>query len=246
MSVGSKQVGSRPWFYIVMAFVALVVALTGFTGTFFVPLAKGRFEAPPVVFVHGALFFAWILLFVIQPSLIRWWSYRPHKILGAVGVVLALAMAWSGVDVMMYAVKRDFAAGGGEEAILPILSTCIAMAVFLGLVLAGAMFRGKVETHKRLMLLATLVVLWPAWFRLRHYFPSLPGPDAWFAVVAADLLMVASILACMVRDRLVLGRIHPVYLWVGSAIIAKHALEWMLQDTPLWRTAAHAVFKLLS
>ncbi len=246
MSEGSKQVGSRPWFYIVMALVALVVALTGFTSTFFVPLAEGRFEAPPVIFVHGALFFAWILLFVIQPSLIRWWGYQLHKTLGVVGVVLALAMAWSGVYVMIYAATRDLAVTGGEVAASSILSTCAAMALFLGLVLAGAMFRGKAETHKRLMLLATLVVLWPAWHRFRHYFPSLPDPHTWLTIVAADLLMVSSILACMVRDRLVLGRIHPVYLWVGSAIIAKHALEWMVDGTPPWRIAAHAVFKLLS
>ncbi len=242
MSEGSKQVGSRPWFYIAMALVALVVALTGFTGTFFVPLAEGRFEAPPVIFVHGALFFAWILLFVIQPSLIRRWSYRSHKTLGVVGVVLALAMAASTVAAGIYAAKRDFAAGGGEAAISSIVGVCTSMAVFLGLVLAGAMFRGKAETHKRLMLLATIAVLWPAWFRFRHYFPSVPWPEVWIADVGVYSLIVA----CMVRDRLVLGRIHPVYLWVGSAIIAKHVLEMMLFDTPPWRTAAHAVFKLLS
>jgi hypothetical protein len=229
---------SRPWFYVAMAGLCLGVALIGFAGTFFAPLAQGRFDAPAVIFVHGGLFFAWLILFVGQPSLIRVQAYSVHKIFGAAGAVMALAMAASGVGVGLFAAERDFAAGGGETAISSLLGVCTAMVMFVLLVGAGVAFRERPETHKRLMLLATLAVLWPAWFRFRHYFPMVPRPEFWFAVVAADSLIVA----CMIRDRLTLGRVHPVFLWVGSAIIADHLIEVLLFDNPAWRTAARALF----
>jgi hypothetical protein len=237
-----RREASRPWFYVAMAGLCLAVALIGFAGTFFAPVAQGRFQAPTVIFVHGGLFFAWVILFVVQPSLIRAQAYGVHKMLGAAGAVMALAMAASGIGVGLYAAERDFAAGGGETAISSLLGICTAMAMFVLLVGAGVALRGRPETHKRLMLLATLAVLWPAWFRFRHYFPAVPHPEFWFAVVAADSLIVA----CMIRDRLVTGRVHPVFLWVGSAIIADHLLEVMLFDNPAWRVAARALFDALT
>jgi hypothetical protein len=228
-------------FYIVMALVALAVALTGFAGTFFIPLGQGRFAAPPIIFIHGGLFFGWILLFVTQPSLIRAGHWRLHQKLGAVGGVIALAMAASGVAVGHYAAKRDLAAGAGEFASSSLVGVCTAMLMFLGLVAAGIAFRRRPEVHKRLMLLATIAVLWPAWFRFRHYFPAVPNPEIWFAVVAADSL----ILVCMIRDRLALGGVHPVYLWVGSGIIIEHAIEVVLFDSPPWRVVSHALMDLL-
>lgn len=48
--------------------------------------------------------------------------------------------------------------------------------MFTGLVAAGLINRRRPEVHKRLMLLATLLILWPAWFRFRHFFPGVPRP----------------------------------------------------------------------
>ena len=232
----------RPRFYIAMALFMLAVALTGFAGTFIAPLGQGRFEAPPIVFIHGGLFFTWVLLFVVQPSLIGRGAYGLHKALGVFGLCLAVAMAASGLGVGVWATTRDLAAGIGDVAVSTLVGTCTAMGLFLGLVIAGVAFRHRPETHKRLMLLATIAVLWPAWFRFRHYFPGVPHPEIVFAVVMADSL----ILICMLRDRLELGRIHPVYLWVGSFIIAEHVLEAALFDSPPWRLVAYGLYDLLS
>ena len=112
---------------------------------------------------------------------------------------------------------------------------------FTALVAAGLLNRHRPEVHKRLMLLATLLVLWPAWFRFRHFFPSVPRPDQWFGVVCADGL----ILLAMLRDRLVLGRVHPVYLWVGTVVIVETATEALLFDSAGWRVVAWAVWGVL-
>ena len=229
------------WFFVAMGGLAAAVALIGFASTFFVPLAQGSFHGSAAIYAHAVATFGWITLFVLQPSLIQAGAYNMHVRTGMFGVVLALAVAVTGIQVGLFAASRDFAAGGGATAISTILGVCTSMTLFLALVGAGVAFRGTPDTHKRLMLLATIVVLWPAWFRFRHYFPDVPRPEIWFALVAADSLIVLAAL----RDQVVLGRVHWVWLYLGPLVIAEQALEVMTFDSPPWRVMAQAVYDLL-
>lgn len=233
--------GANRWFFVTMALLAVAVALTGFATTFFVPLANGRFEAPLIVYAHAIATFSWIGLFLLQPTLIRRDAYDIHVRTGIIGAVIAVTVAVTGLRVGIFASSRDFAAGGGAAAISSFLGVVTSMTMFLSLVGAAIAYRARPETHKRLMLLATIVVLWPAWFRFRHYFPGVPHPEIWFAVVAADTLIVVAAL----RDWLVLGRVHPVWLYAGTAVILEQSLEVIFFDTPLWRAIAQALFNAL-
>ena len=62
----------------------------------------------------------------------------------------------------------------------------------------------------------------------------MPRPDLWFGVVCADSLIVLA----MLRDRPALGRVHPVYLWVGTAVIVETVTEALLFDSAGWRVVA--------
>lgn len=241
MSTATDEARRAHYFFVAMAVLAAIVALIGFASTFFVPMARGSFAGSPAIYVHAVATFGWIALFVLQPSLIRAGAYDIHVRTGVLGAVLALAVAITGVQVGVFAAERDLAAGVGPTAISTIVGVVTGMTMFLALVAAGIAFRAKPDTHKRLMLLATIVVLWPAWFRFRHYFPDVPRPDIWFALVAADSLIVIAAL----RDKLVLGRVHPVWLFVGSLVIIEHTFEALMFDTPAWRAVAQAVFDAL-
>lgn len=241
METAREQLRPGQGFFVVMAVLAAVVALIGFASTFLVPIARGSFAGSPAIFAHAAATFGWIALFVLQPSLIRAGAYDIHVRTGMLGALLAIAVAITGVQVGVFATERDLAAGVGPTAISTILGVVTGMTVFLALVAAGIAFRKNPDTHKRLMLLATIVVLWPAWFRFRHYFPDVPRPDIWFALVAADSLIVIAAL----RDKLALGCVHPVWLFVGSLVIIEHTFEALMFDTPAWRAVAHAVFDVL-
>lgn len=236
-----QDAGGNRWFFVAMALLAAAVALTGFATTFFIPLANGRFEAPAIVYAHAIATFSWIGLFVLQPTLIRRGAYDIHVRTGILGALIAVIVAVTGLGVGVFASARDYAAGGGATAISSFLGVVTSMTMFLGLVGAAIAVRVKAETHKRLMLLATIVVLWPAWFRFRHYFPAMPHPEIWFAVVAADSLIVVAAL----RDFLVLGRVHPVWLYAGTAVILEQSLEVIFFDSPLWRAAAQALYDAL-
>src|SRR3954468_16813865 len=101
------------WFYVVMAMVAVAAVATGFSTTYFIPMAGGTFAGPPVAHVHGLLFMAWIGMMLVQPMLVRQRRSGVHRKLGLIALPLAAAMAISGLGVGMFAVSRDLAAGGG-------------------------------------------------------------------------------------------------------------------------------------
>ncbi|MBY0421916.1 MAG: hypothetical protein K2Q06_06395 [Parvularculaceae bacterium] len=238
MAADQKQSG----YFVGVAAFGLFIAAAGFSKTFFAPLAAGSFKAPLVVYVHGAAAFAFIALFVGQTVLARAGRYDWHVRAGAFGALLAVVVATSAIPVGVYAVKRDLAAGLGDSAMSSLVGVVTSMSLFLALVSAAVALRGKPAYHKRLMLLALFIVLWPAFFRLRHWFPGIPRPEWWLAIAAPYSLIPLS----MARDAFHEGRIHPVWFFVGLPVVAEQTAEAALYDSPAWRAVAAALFGALS
>ncbi|CAN5622848.1 hypothetical protein BH24ACI3_BH24ACI3_05500 [soil metagenome] len=107
---------------------------------------------------------------------------------------------------------------------------------------AGFWNRNKPELHKRLMLLATVSILWPAWFRFRHYFPSVQSPEIWFALILAESVT----LLAWLWDYREHGRILPVLLFGGLFVIAEHTVETFAFDTGPWGIVDQALWSLFS
>jgi hypothetical protein len=177
-------------FFFIMAVVGLLAVVIGFAKTFFIPVIGGSFDAPASVHIHGSFAFAWVILFAVQSGLIHFKNYRLHQYLGIFGLFIAAGLAVTLIPVGIFTVRRDLANGFGDTAYMGLLGNLMSGLLFFSLVLAGIIKRNKLDYHKRLMLLATIVILWPAWFRFRHYFPSVPRPDIWFGWVLADSLIV--------------------------------------------------------
>ena len=216
-------------FFHSMAWGFLAIALAGFSTTFFIPLARGSFTAPAIIHLHGALLFGWLLFFIMQSSLIQTRSFSMHRRLGIAGAALCVAIVVSGVLVGLHATRRDLAAGGDDFILGQFVNILIEMVLVGALVAAAIALRRDPESHKRLLLLATISALAPAWLRLRHLFPAVPNPFVTFSLLADSLLLVA-----MARDRIVLKRIHPTYLWAGGAMVAIHAIELLAIRSEPW------------
>jgi hypothetical protein len=131
--------------------------------------------------------------------------------------------------VGLFATHRDLAAGGGDFALGQFVNILIEMLLFGGLVAAAVVLRRDGESHKRLMLLATISALAPAWMRFRHLFPGVPHPFVTFSIVADSLLVVA-----IARDWIAMRRVHPVYLWAGGAMVGVHAIELLAITSAPW------------
>jgi hypothetical protein len=221
-----------PW----MAMLFAAIAVTGFTGTYFIPVASGRFDGLAYIHVHGALFFGWIAFMLLQVRLVHADRVRLHRRIGWAGAGIALAMALSGLQVGYLATLRDVAAGGGDFARGQMVNIVIEMLVFAGLVAAAIAKRRDRESHKRLLLLATISVLGPAWLRFRHLLPWVPLPFVTFSLVADTLVLVA-----IAHDRRTRRRVHPVYRWAGSGLIAVHLVELFAITSAPWLAMARLV-----
>ncbi len=162
--------------------------------------------------------------------------------LGVVGVVIAIGTAVSMIPAAMFAVEKEIRSGLGETAISGIVGTITSGVIFLALALSGILFRKRPDIHKRLLLLSTIIVLWPAWFRFRHYFPSIDRPDIWFAVVLADSLIVIT----WIWELVSFGKVHRVFIFGGLFIIAEHTFEVMMFDSANWRIVANFIYGMLN
>ncbi len=157
-------------------------------------------------------------------------------------MVIAVAVIASTVAIARAAAQRDLLVGGDAAAVSSLLGSVTAPLIFVGLVVAAVAKRRDPQWHKRLIFIATVAILWPAWFRWRHFLPSMPRPDIWLGLVLADTPLVAA----MIRDRLRFGQVHPAYLWCGLPFIVEQSVEAVLFDSPIWRAVAQWFYAALA
>ena len=229
----------RSAFFVTTAATLAAVVAIGFAKTFFIPLVRGEFSAAPVYYIHAALFFTWVVLFVLQTVWIRNRRFAWHRTTGWCAAAIVVPMAISLVGVGVATVYRDLDRYG-ESAVSEIVGTVTAAVFFVALVAAGIGYRRKPDIHRRLMLIATVSITWVAFFRLRRYAPWVPYPEVTLGLVLANL----PIAVAMLYDRVARGHIPRVY-WVAVALIAEQSFEVATFDSPPWRAVAHALFGTL-
>lgn len=223
----------RSKLFLWLGVLGIVVAIIGFTKTFFIPLFSGTFSAPPAIYIHGAFLFGWVGFFAAQSLWVQQARLRRHKQMGWIGGGLVAGVILSTLVVATLASQRTAAASGDISlASAELFVVMLEMAVFGALIISAFLLRRRPDFHKRLMLLALIASLGPAWFRFRHYFPPIDNPLFVYSLLLADSLIIIAAVIDLLRER----RIHPVYLVVGSAMIAIHAIEVFAFDTPIFRT----------
>ena len=223
-------------FYTGIAFAVALAVLVGFSRTYFL---RPYFDATPLdtaFHVHGLVFSAWIVLFVAQTSLVAAGRSSVHRKLGWVGACLAALMVAVALNAAVHGAHRDIAAGYEIESLRFFTTPVLAMAMFASLVALAVTARGRPETHKRLMLLATLSLLDAAVARW-----PIPGigdaPLAYYAI--ADAFIAAAVLYDFVSRR----SVSPVYVWGGGAIVLEQWARDVLGATAAWQSLAAKILE---
>ena len=229
------------WFYFGFGLFALSAVLLGFSTTYILPMARYTFAAPWVVHLHGLSALGWVLMLIIQARLVRNQRTPVHRPIGQMGLPLAATVWASGIATAAWAAHRDLPAAG-TVATSNLASTTIGLSLYLALVIAAILVRRQPDWHKRLVMLATIQVLWPAIFRWRHVLPAIPNPEFWLAIVVA----YTPILVAAFRDYKVYGRIHPVWLYVAPALVFEQSLEFAYFDRGIVRMLGQWLYLLLS
>lgn len=228
-------------FYLGFGLFALAVVLIGFSTTYIIPMARRSFSAPWVVHLHGASAFSWVILLILQAVLVRQRRTPLHRYVGRAGIPLALMVWASGIATAVWAAKRDLPELG-TAATSSMAGTATGLSLYLLLVIAAVAARRRPDWHKRLLVLATIQVLWPAFFRFRHLLPMVPDPDIWLALVLAYMPAVVAAL----RDRLRYGQIHPAWLFVAPALVLEQSAEFVFFDQGPLRSFGQWLYPLLS
>jgi hypothetical protein len=221
-------------FFTGMAIAMALVCFAGFAPSYYLKAQFGTPQLKPLIHVHGLVFTMWMVLMVVQTSLISAAKVRLHRQLGIAGAVLVVLMLVSGVGVV-YGRGTNVAPGMPHEAILAFLAIpMVALALFPVLIGAALFFRRNAAAHKRLMMLGTTVFLAAAVHRLLMLLvdPAVT-PPVFFG--ATDLFIVA----LATYDFLSRGRVHAATLWGGLAIVVSQAGSLALAGSGVWMTFAH-------
>ena len=239
MPAGSRLAGENR-FFVGMALAILAVVFVGFARSFFLQPLFPEWHRPSetIFYVHGAAFTAWIALLIAQVSLVAGGRKDVHRRIGAYGAGLAVLMIVLGTLAALIAARRP--TGFIDVPVPPLAFLAVPLfaiaefALFTGIAIAK---RRNAQTHKRCMLLATIVLMGAAFAR----FPVVGdyGPPAIFAL--ADLLMVPLI----IWDFRTRGRLHPVTLWGGLLVIALEPIQLMISGTEGWLAFARWATGLL-
>jgi hypothetical protein len=228
-------------FFTAIALLGIIAILVGFLKTFIIPIISGTKTWPLAIYAHACFVFGWVLTFLVQALLIQNKKYNTHISIGRWAAFIAVGAAVSIIPASLYQIERELKEGAAQSSISSIVGSVASAAMFLSLVILAIVYRKRAQVHKRLMLLATILLIWPAWFRWRHYFPSVERPDIWFAVVLADSLIIVAFIWDWLRNK----RIHPALLCAGLFIIAENVIEIFLFDSRWWRVIANALYNFL-
>ena len=229
--VGARY--DRP-FYTGMAIAAAVVVFAGFAPTYFLRASYQTTPLPTYLQVHGFLFTTWIALFIAQTSLVAARRTNVHRRLGWAMAALAVVMVVVGTTAGIWSMRRQVEAGFVQQAQAFLTTPLFSMVAFAAFVAAAIRLRRDSQTHKRLMLLATISILDAAVARLPFEFLRASN---WSYLPATDVFLLAAILYDVASRRTV----HQAYVWGGLVLVIEQALRIPVGETAAWQAIARAI-----
>ena len=226
--------GRRGWFFTGMAIAIAVIVVVGFARTYYLKPLFATPILPLAIHIHGALFTAWVLLFVAQTSLVVADRTDLHRQLGVVGALLALSMIVSGAALAIESARLGRPALGALAGASPLfvlvipLGSVVVFTIFVGL---GLYYRRRPAAHKRLMLLATIALLPPPLARIRIL--AAVGPQAFFGITVLFVVVLAA------YDVSTQRRLQAVSLWGGLCLALSFPGRIAIGHTDAWLRFAH-------
>lgn len=221
------------YFYFCMSLVFAALVILGFSRTVNVALFHANPPRPLLLWMHGAAFSTWIVFYIAQSGLVRVRKVSVHRALGWFGAALAAAMVMLGVAVAVVMTRFDIAVLHQKGVDSFLLVPFGDMVVFGSCVGAAIYFRKKPAYHRPLLFIATCHLMDAAVGRFDFIF----NHSLFYPVL--DCLIVVG----MLRDRLVDGHVHKVYLYALPAIIVVQSLAiytWRV-NPGWWAAITHAI-----
>jgi hypothetical protein len=214
-----------------MAILLCVCVYIGFSPSYY---QAGMLRAPlpsPILHVHGAVFTLWMLLFVVQATLISARRVKWHRSLGIVAFCFPPIMIVLGVMAALNGLHRGVTIGPLNPAVSSAIPL-IGITGFAIVIYASWRARRRPDAHKRLILIATMGLVSAAFGRFPWDRIGLP-PAAGAATGLGTLLLIF-----IVYELISIHRIHRSTMWAAPLVFASVALSVPIGMTPAWQTFA--------
>lgn len=217
----------RPSFYFWMTLLMAFFVFGGFSMTYWYPMAAGSFPpAPPVVHLHGFVYFTWIVLLLVQSALVNSRKVALHRSLGMYGIAHATAVIFMGATITLLGASTTSVFAGNHGIFLGIT----AVTGFAILFVLALRHTRQPDIHRRLILFAMLPILPPGIHRL--YMVPFGMQD--FPVVAMYTTLDLMALAIIAHEWRTSGTINR-YTWIGAGwIVMQQILHASIINTAFY------------
>jgi hypothetical protein len=232
VSNGSAQLAATrsTRIYVALALLITVIALVGFWPTYFGRVLSGANQAPAIIHFHAAVFVCWLALFIAQVTFVATGRIALHIRCGrwiiGYGVFLIVVGLVTAFDRFGTEVVNGHQALAQRKLYAP-LRDILFFAPFLYF---GWRHRKKPALHKRLMIVATTILLVAAVSRMRFLGPA-PVPLRPMMLVWGLPIYIA-----LIYDMITERRIYAVYVIGWVAMLAMWT-SIPLRDTQPWLKA---------
>ena len=225
--------------YIVAAFIFLITSIVAFAPTSISLISKittGQVPIPPLILhIHAASMILWLLLLCIQSILIKSKNYALHKKLGIASMILApcILISMFGIDManiqggleLSNSDTQKFLVNSSGLLLIHVVSYLFFPLFYIWAIVSR---RKDGETHKRMMILATAVLMVPGIGRLIVFSKVLPD----FGLTPIDarhLYMLMLITPAIIHDVYTRRLPHRSY-WIGLGLLA----VWIVSAHFIW------------
>lgn len=216
----------------------------------FYPAGSARFSghadypAPPILVGHAILFTGWLSLLTAQILFVRTKRLRLHKKLGRVGFLLVPLMVYSAVAAELHS-QRFYIHRHDDDLHFFILPLFYAAA--FGVLGTWALLAAKRDpvSHKRLILLATTIIVGAAYARWwGNALTSLFGDGFWGMLVntfaGTNLLLGAAV----GYDLATRKRVHRTYLIAVPAVLVGELICSYIYHADWWMPVARQLIAI--
>jgi len=245
------------WIYVFMAALFLLTVLVGFipdSRNMLAAVEAGqRAPLPPILHLHAIAMGAWISLLLVQTTLVATGRGAQHRRLGlvSVGLVPLMLFAFVGVVASGFTGLASLPPGAMPADALASTKSLISnlvleqtrVVVLFPVFVTWALLvrRRDPETHKRLLILATLLPLPAAYDRIQWLYTSMP--DSPTTVHVYQLLWLAPVLLYDLWRR---GSVHRAYVIGIAANLPFIGFSYLAWATPWWLATAPGLFGIES
>ena len=235
-------------FYISAALFMILLSVAGF-GPSIIDPSRRNARSTQLVLAHSIIASTWLVLFLVQTSLVATRRTAIHQRVGFAGPALAAVMIIVGYFAAINSVRRGYDLSGDLFRALSrsgkpftpasVLFPLADLLNFGVLVAGGWWYRHRPDIHKRLMLLAMIPLVGEPILhlvgRLSSLWPNLQGRSIAISVPITILFLAAN----AIYDRVSRRRIHPVSLWVPILLFAwQIVLGSVVYPSALWHKIA--------